>query len=130
MEGIFILFVIISIVIFLVSVVADRDRIAEYIESRGGQLLDKEWRPFGPGWFGEEDSRIYEITYLDRDGNRHKAHCKTSFWSGVYFTEDEIVSYANPRESGSSMNVESMEDELRRLREENARLRERMERGD
>ncbi len=43
------------------------------------------WTFFGPGWAGKNEDRIYEIRYLDKDGNQHHAYCKTSGWSGVYF---------------------------------------------
>lgn len=66
----------------------DHDRITRYVEARGGRLIDFHWVPFGPGWVGKNDDRIYEVRYLDSDGNRHHAYCKTSGWSGVYFTED------------------------------------------
>ena len=49
------------------------------------------WAPFGPGWFGEKSDRIYAVRYLDAEGNEHEAHAKTSLWTGVYFTEDEVV---------------------------------------
>ena len=29
------------------------DWVREYIESRGGKLLEKHWIPFGKGWFGD-----------------------------------------------------------------------------
>ena len=82
-------------------------------------MLRANWSPFGPGWFGEKSDRIYRVRYLDADGNEHRAHCKTSMWSGVYFTRDEIVKYADrPNEK-----AESLEKENRRLREEIERLK-------
>ena len=75
----------------------DDDRIDKYILERGGQVVEKHWSPFGTGWLGEKDSRIYEVTYKDAQGNLHKATCKTSYFSGVYFTEDRIVKYAEKR---------------------------------
>lgn len=69
----------------------DGDRVEAHIRDMGGELLDKSWDPFGPGWFGEKDSRIYEIVYRDRDGRVHRAHVKTSMMSGVYLTNDRII---------------------------------------
>lgn len=91
---IFILFIGVGLMIRLFAGSMDGDRVEVYVRERGGRLLEKTWAPFGKGWFGEKDSRIYEITYLDRDGNTHRATCKTSMFSGVYFTEDNIVAYA------------------------------------
>ena len=124
MEAIAILIPVVIIVVILIRLGAggmDHDRIREYVESRGGKVLDSNWSPFGPGWFGEKNDRIYGVRYLDKDGNEHEAHCKTSMWSGVYFTEDKIVKYADrepPREAESELEAEN-----RRLREEVERLR-------
>jgi hypothetical protein len=102
----------------------DHDRIKQYVESRGGQVLDSNWAPFGPGWFGEKSDRIYGVRYLDNDGNEHEAHCKTSMWTGVYFTEDRIVRYAErPNQQAQARDVESLEEENERLRQELQRLK-------
>jgi hypothetical protein len=108
------------VVIWLVARGLDSDRVKAYIESRGGRLLEKRWAPFGPGRFGEKSDRIYQVRYLDRDGNEHLAHCKTSMWTGVYFTEDRIANYA---ERPTGQRAASLEEENRRLREELKRLR-------
>lgn len=112
--------IVIALVIRLAAGGLDHDRIRQYIESRGGKVLDSHWAPLGPGWFGEKSDRIYEVRYLDRDGNEHRAHCKTSMWTGVYLTEDRIVRYAEPPPDPE---VESLEEENRRLREELERLK-------
>ncbi|MBL8897105.1 MAG: hypothetical protein JNM84_05735 [Planctomycetes bacterium] len=75
----------------------DGDRVERYVRDMGGELIDKSWAPFGPGWFGEKDSRIYEIVYRDREGGVHRAHVKTSMLSGVYLTHDRIVQDRPPR---------------------------------
>ena len=59
-----------------------------------------------------------ELGYLDRDGNEHLAYCKTSMWTGVYMTRDEIVRYGD----AGDRKVESLADENRRLREELASM--------
>ena len=84
-------FIVLAIVVRLIAGSMDEDRVGEYIRARGGRLLSKEWAPFGSGWGGEKDSRIYRVTYEDAEGRVHRATCKTSAFSGVYFTEDEIV---------------------------------------
>jgi len=117
----------------------DKGRITEYIEQRGGRIVSISWAPFGKGWFGEKEERIYEVVYYDQAGSQHFATCKTSLWTGVYWTEDRVthgksnwydaLSPKNepgkpligqiPKEAG-----EDPAEELRRLREENARLRQ------
>ena len=114
MEPIFFFLFVIAIVVVvrLVAGSFDGDRVEAYIRNMGGELLDKSWDPFGPGWFGEKDSRIYEIVYRDRSGRIHRAHVKTSMTSGVYLTNDHIIEDRRP---------ESIEVEKARLK---ARLAE------
>lgn len=121
-------FIIIAIVIRLAAGGMDHDRIRQYVEERGGTVMDSVWSPFGPGWFGEKSDRIYGVRYLDKDGNEHQAHCKTSLFTGVYFTEDQIVKYAAPNTPGLAPTENALEAENRRLREELERLRR--QRGD
>ena len=77
-----------AVLIRLIAGSLDRERIRKYVEDRGGTILEIRWDPFGPGWFGSRNERIYAVSYRDCDGNTHDAHCKTSLWSGVYFTDD------------------------------------------
>lgn len=100
----------------------DHDRIRWYIEGRGGKLIDANWVPFGPGWDGDQANRTYEVRYLDKDGNRHHAFCKTNTSSGVYFTEDRIEQRTDVPNT-----KRSLEEENRRLREELERLKRRYE---
>ena len=120
------LFVLIIPVAILVAILfrvgagsMDNDRLREYVESRGGRIIASNWAPFGPGWFGEKSDRIYQVRYIDRDGNEHDAYAKTSMWTGVYFTEDRIVKYAK-----QPIDV----DEVETLEKENARLRAELDR--
>ena len=117
---VFIGFIVLAIVIRLLAGGMDGDRVRSYIEQRGGRLLSSGWAPFGKGWFGEKSDRIYEVRYLDRDGNEHEATCKTSLFTGVYFTEDRIVSYGDePRSvTRDDSRLSLLEQENRRLREE------------
>lgn len=69
----------------------DKNRITEYVRGRGGRVVSISWAPFGKGWFGEKNDRIYEVVYYDASGNQHFATCKTSFWSGVYWTDDRVT---------------------------------------
>lgn len=120
-------FIALAIVIRLLAGGMDGDRVRAYIEQRGGRLLSSGWAPFGKGWFGEKSDRIYEVRYLDGDGNEHEATCKTSLFTGVYFTEDRIVSYGETpgRETRDDSRLTQLEQENRRLREELNRTRNR-----
>lgn len=119
----FIAFIGFIICIWLLSHRLDAERIKEYIESRGGKLLESTWTPFGRGWFGERGDRIYRVRYLDINGNEHNASCKTSMWSGVYWTEDYITK-AIDRSDHTSQANSSLEEENRRLRDELARMKD------
>ncbi len=71
----------------------DKYRIKRYIEARGGKLIRARWSSFGPGWLGNRNQRFYRIVYRDADGKDHRATCKTSLFSGVYFTGDTVLKY-------------------------------------
>jgi hypothetical protein len=60
------------------------------------------------------------VRYSDKEGNQHHAYCKTSGWSGVYFTEDGVEQGA-----GAGKDQPSLEEENRRLREELEQLKRR-----
>ena len=123
-------------------------RIREYLQDKeDARDIVITWKPFGAGWFGEKDSVIYQVQYTARNGDVHEAVCKTGMFSGVYFTEDSIISLgrrsqpdASSAESapssisrelppslttGNQIDVENLLAENRRLREENERLRTR-----
>ena len=86
--------IIVIMLIIAIRIIAgwlDDGWIKGYLSERNCTLIEKKWQPFGPGWFGEKDSRIYEVTYRDAEGNIHQAYTKVSLFSGVYFTEDRIT---------------------------------------
>ena len=118
--GIFIAFILFALLIRVIAGSLDGERVEAYIQGQGGELLDKSWDPLGPGWFGEKDSRIYQIVYRDKFGNVHKAHVKTSAFSGVYLTNDEILEPAANHATSETPEEES-------LAAENARLKARIE---
>ncbi len=111
----------------------DGERVERYVSDRGWTLLDRSWQPFGPGWFGEKDSRIYQIVFRDEHGDTRRAHVKTSMLSGVYLTDDHVVERAardEPAAAKISSEEASSQVELERENERlRARLRELEERG-
>lgn len=117
-NGVIILFILFGLLAFIVrffSVFLDKDRVREYIETRGGKVIETSWSPFGKGWFGEESARIYTVSYIDKEGNQRRATCKTRTLGGVYWTEDNIEKHAGVSDSES-------------LKEENAILRAEIDR--
>ncbi|MFA8017653.1 hypothetical protein [Bremerella cremea] len=128
--GIVVVFGGIALLIRLAAGGLDHSRVREYVTRRGGKLISLQWAPFGPGFFGEKDSRIYQVKYRDKDGCIHQGYIKTSMLSGVYFTEDRIVSRPSkfqnevrndPPQSSAPVSVE---DEKARLRKRLAELEE------
>ncbi|MGJ8677955.1 MAG: hypothetical protein ACSHX0_10595 [Akkermansiaceae bacterium] len=101
-------FILLALAIRLMAGSFDGERVEQYIRDMNCELIDKSWDPFGPGWFGEKNSRIYEIIYRDHDGRVHRAHVKTSMMSGVYLTNDQII------EDKPKQSVEEEKIELRR----------------
>ena len=65
----------------------DRQRIRTYVETHGGQVQQIQWRPFGSGWFGGRNARIYEVELVDAHRVSRTATCKTSLGAGVYWTD-------------------------------------------
>ena len=95
MSPLFLLFFLIplcfAVGVRLIAGSMDRDRIAKYVTDRGGRVISITWAPFGRGWFGEKNERIYEVVYYDADGRQHFATAKTSLWSGVFWTDDAVT---------------------------------------
>lgn len=118
--GIFFAFIVVAIVIRLIAGSMDGDRVDEYVRQQGGELLHKQWAPFGKGWFGEKNDRIYEVRYRDQQSNIHEATVKTSMFSGVYFTQDKIVTLEN-----SPAPSDNLAEENERLRQKIAELENR-----
>lgn len=115
----FIFFVIAVIGLGLYSVSGNKTRIKDYIESKGGELVEEDWQPFGKGWFGEDKESIYKIKYYDKKGNLHESWAKTSFFTGVFLSDDTIVEYSGKKDREEH----NLEKENQELREEIARLR-------
>ncbi|MDQ8199240.1 hypothetical protein QEH56_13810 [Pelagicoccus enzymogenes] len=66
----------------------DRKRIAGELEESGCKLVSATWSPFGKGSFGEDNSRTYEVTYLNPEGETIYATVKTSLFTGVFWSGD------------------------------------------
>lgn len=120
---IFLFLIVLIIVLRLVAGSLDRDRIENEIKLQGGKVISAGWSPFGKGWAGDKSDRIYTVIYLDKDGHTHEAFVKTSMWSGVYFSDDKIIEYADR----SDLIVESPEEEHDHLKLENDRLKKEIE---
>ena len=92
----------------------DKNRIQDEVEGKLGRVVSIRWNPFGRGWFFEKGERHYDVTYLDRSGQRVSTTCKTSLFTGVYWAEAPQASKPAPRilsrylcgQCGYSLNLE------------------------
>jgi hypothetical protein len=115
--GLVVVLVVVVVAVRLLAGGLDGDRIDAYLEQRGCTVLDRSWAPFGKGWFGEKNDRIYEVVYRDQQGATRRATVKTSMFAGVYLTDDRVVEEAPAADAG---------DTVAALRAENERLRARL----
>ncbi len=96
------------------SVSLERRRIAQYVEERGGRMID--WKDLGPLQPG-----LSEVRYRDHDGTIHEALAHFGMFAGISFTQDRIVHRA--ARPADERELEFLEDENARLRAENDRLK-------
>ena len=75
----------------------DKNRIKDEIEAKGGRVISIRWNPFARGWFFEKNERHYDVTYTDRSGATVSTTCKTSLFTGVYWSEGPRLEEAPPR---------------------------------
>lgn len=111
--GVVVAVILVAVVFRLLAGGLDGERVDAYFARRGCKVVDRSWAPFGTGWFGERDARIYEVVYVDEQGSTRRATVKTSMFSGVYLTDDRVVESAP---GGAA-------DDVALLRAENERLR-------
>ncbi|HEX2839494.1 MAG TPA: hypothetical protein VHN77_15360 [Phycisphaerales bacterium] len=150
MGGAIVCIIVVALVAVLVRLAAgasDHERIHGEIARRGGTVTGITWEPFGKGWFGEKNDRIYKVSWRDAAGQGRTAWCKTSMMSGVYFSEEGVVGAGReslaaaadradeksvPAWKPTAQGVEQdpsdltrvdLEEEVKRLRRENEGLR-------
>ncbi len=82
----------------------DRSRIKDYVKQQRGTVIRILWNPFGRGWFGERGNRIYEVVYRTPKGKTVTATCKTSMFSGVYWTGGAVPSGVSASEAIQCLN--------------------------
>lgn len=113
------IFLLVIPLIVAVRVVADRmdrSRIRDDVGERGGVVEDITWHPFGRGWFGEKSDRIYEVAWTDSESASHVSWCKTSLFTGVYWSEDRFPSRRGREFAALEMENRRLRDELERAR--------------
>lgn len=78
----------------------DRRRIRAFIAAQGGELQSVRWEPFGPGWPGSSNERIYRIRYRGPDGSDREARCVTSTFGEIYLRPDDPLPLSPPATPG------------------------------
>ncbi|MDB6025266.1 MAG: hypothetical protein JWM68_1489 [Verrucomicrobiales bacterium] len=94
-----------AVVIRLMAGNQDDARIRQEIERKGGSVIKILWNPLGPGWFGDKNNRLYEVTYRDRNGQTIVANCKTNMFSGVYWSDPRVLDEVANEKPGPMDNV-------------------------
>jgi hypothetical protein len=108
------LFVFAGILVRIAMHFVDKNRIKDEVETKLGRVVSITWNPFGRGWFFERGERHYDVTYVDRSGATISTACKTSYYTGVYWSEGPRISEPPPRlvsrhlcgKCGYALNVE------------------------
>ncbi|MBC3881689.1 hypothetical protein H8K35_07670 [Undibacterium sp. LX40W] len=65
----------------------DIDGILSAARKKGWRNVKVEWAPFAAGAFFEDGERCYRVFYLDEQGIKNIAHCKTSIMTGLFWRE-------------------------------------------
>ncbi len=73
----------------------DKERVRKHIMASIGTTASIRWRPLKHGWTSDtlrygDGNRIYEVHYIDLNGNSCHAWCKTSLLGGVGLAPDEL----------------------------------------
>ena len=116
------IFIILALLLWLVNKSMDEDRVRGWLETRGNKLLECKHTPTTRGWLEEAKERLYEVRYLDTDGHEHFATCKTGMFTGITWTEDKFLRYADqvqgvPMPGHTEVRKTSAEEEKRRAQE-------------
>jgi hypothetical protein len=122
------LMIAVAVAVRIIAGVLDHGRIRREVEGRGGRVDEVRWTPFGRGWFGSQNERIYRVRFRDGEGVERAATVKTSALAGVYFTDEDVVRPPGPAAADQAAEREApsraeLEAENRRLRDELDRLR-------
>jgi hypothetical protein len=94
--GVFIVF---AIGIRILCHFLDKDRIKSEIEQRGGSVIEIYWFPFARGWWAEKGERHYRVIFQDNTGRSIQTQCKSSLFTGVYWSGEENVIFSLPNDA-------------------------------
>ena len=61
----------------------DRDRLENYFQSRGCQILSMHMVPIAVQWGMDRHTRIYKVTYRNQGGSEYTGRFRTSSLHGV-----------------------------------------------
>ena len=95
MTLIFIVLPLFPLLLWLGVIHLDKERVRKHIMASSGTTASIRWRPLKHGWTSDtlrygDGNRIYEVHYIDLNGNSRHAWCKTSFLGGVGLEPDEL----------------------------------------
>ncbi|MGX8794829.1 hypothetical protein ACR6HW_01865 [Fusibacter sp. JL298sf-3] len=75
-------------VYLVLSISRDKKRIRRHFIHKGYESIEIEWAPFGPGFLGDSDNRIYHVGYTE-EGVYHSKYVKTNLGAAVYYTDEK-----------------------------------------
>jgi len=82
--------------VFFIMDKSNRNRIRDFIFSKGGGVIKITWAPLGDWLFKEwhfkyKGTVCYHVVYVDCLGAQHDAYCRLAFWTDIYFTKDVVM---------------------------------------
>ncbi|WP_336899600.1 hypothetical protein [Rhodoferax sp.] len=97
MTLIFIVLPLFPLLLWLGVIRLDKERVRKLIMASSGTTVSIRWRPLKHGWTSDtlrygDGNRIYEVHYIDLNGNSRHAWCKTSILGGVALATDDLSS--------------------------------------
>jgi hypothetical protein len=83
-----VLFVVVFAVFYRIAAYfIDKGRITKYFRRKHGEVNFISWEPFGPGWLGDNLSRIYRVGYVDENGDSQRVYVKISLLAGLHIVK-------------------------------------------
>jgi len=81
----------IALIAWLIIFFICKGNVKSKLLGKGYTVISVKWAPFGYGWFGEKDAIIFKAKYQDETGMTHTTYCKSGIFSGVYFSNDDLI---------------------------------------
>jgi hypothetical protein len=91
-----------------------KQKINQYFFTRNLRIVSIEHTPFAQGWAFEKNEVLYTVFYWNREGDYCKAIVKTSLWTDVYFSNEEVITYAKRNDPSKERVLEQENEKLKK----------------